>query len=185
MDRTARIIILNGVGSAGKGSIAKALQCIAAAPFLHFEMDAFLAMMPESAWDNPQGIMFETIQEDGHPSVVIHTGPICDKAMAGMRRAVAALAEAGNDLIVDEVMTAVERRDYDALLKPYTVHYVGVMAPLDVLEARERARGDRAIGLARRQFAHLHAGQTYDLEVDTSQATPEACARQIKDAFGL
>jgi len=185
MERRPRIVVLNGAGSAGKGSIARALQRIAAAPLLHVEMDAFLAMMPERAWDNPDGIVFETIEEDGHPSVVIRTGPICDKAMAGMRRAVAALAAAGNDLIVDEVMTLAERRDYEALLAPFTAHYVGVMAPLDVLEAREKARGDRAIGLARWQFPRIHAGQTYDLEVDTGQATPEACAERIRRAFGL
>ena len=37
----ARIIILNGVGSAGKSSIARALQAITAKPFLYVAMDAF------------------------------------------------------------------------------------------------------------------------------------------------
>jgi len=43
----ARIILLNGAGSAGKSSIAKALQTLTEAPFLHVQMDTFLDMMPE------------------------------------------------------------------------------------------------------------------------------------------
>ncbi|MDE1996547.1 MAG: chloramphenicol phosphotransferase, partial [Rhizobiaceae bacterium] len=35
----AKILLLNGVGSAGKSSIARALQAIAAEPFLHVQMD--------------------------------------------------------------------------------------------------------------------------------------------------
>jgi chloramphenicol 3-O phosphotransferase len=62
---------------------------------------------------------------------------------------------------------------------------VGVHAPLDVLEARELARGDRAIGLARWQFARVHQGVAYDFEVDTSTATPDACAQAIAARFGL
>lgn len=40
-----RIIILNGAGSAGKSSIAKALQAITNEPFLHVAMDDFLDIL--------------------------------------------------------------------------------------------------------------------------------------------
>jgi chloramphenicol 3-O phosphotransferase len=46
--KTARIVLLNGVGSVGKSSIAKALQAITSEPFLHVQMDAFLDMLPEA-----------------------------------------------------------------------------------------------------------------------------------------
>ena len=68
------IILLNGIGSAGKSSIAKALQQITREPFLHFSMDVFLEMLPPRYFDHPEGLVFETIEEDGHPSVVIHEG---------------------------------------------------------------------------------------------------------------
>jgi chloramphenicol 3-O phosphotransferase len=55
----ARIIILNGVGSVGKSSIARALQKITAQPFLHVAMDAFLDMLPASYMDHPDGFLFE------------------------------------------------------------------------------------------------------------------------------
>lgn len=183
--RKAKVVLLNGAGSVGKGSIAKALQGIAASPFLHVEMDAFLAMLPQALWDHPEGMIFETLQQDGHPAVAIHCGPVVERALAGMRRAVAALAAAGNDLIVDEVLLDDELADYRALLAPFDFHAVGVFAPLEVIEARERARGDRRIGLARWQYDRVHRNRRYDLELDAATATPLACAEKIKAAFGL
>jgi chloramphenicol 3-O phosphotransferase len=185
MEKKGRVVILNGVGSAGKGSIAKALQAITAEPFLHVEMDAFLNMMPEHLWNHPDGIIFETIQEDGKPSVVIKTGPVAARVLAGMRRAITAMAEQGNNLIVDDVMTEADVRDYRRQLKDFDVAMVGVFAPLDILEERERQRSDRMVGLARWQYARIHKGIDYDLDIDTNNATPRECAHKIKTALKL
>ncbi len=181
----ATIILLNGVGSVGKSSIAKALQKITREPFLHVEMDAFLNMMPERYWDHPDGLIFETVQQDGKPAVVIKSGPVAEQTFRGMRHAVAAMAREGSNLIVDDVMLENELAEYSALLAGCTLHAVGVFAPLDVLEARERERGDRLIGLARWQYDRVHQGKSYDLEIDTSIATPRECAERIKQTFGL
>ena len=54
-----------------------------------------------------------------------------------------------------------------------------------MLEAREQARGDRALGLARWQHERVHLGLDYDLEIDTATASPLDCARRIKAAFSL
>jgi chloramphenicol 3-O phosphotransferase len=181
----ARIVLLNGVGSVGKSSIAKALQTMTTEPFLHVEMDAFLEMLPEAYQEHPDGFTYETIYEDGKPLVVIKTGPVGERTMRGMRHAIAAMAAQGNDLIVDEVLTGSEKAEYADLLSAFDVFMVGVFAPLDVLEARERQRGDRLIGLARWQYDRVHKGMTYDLEVGTSRATPMECAELIKRKFRL
>jgi chloramphenicol 3-O phosphotransferase len=181
----ATVILLNGVGSAGKSSIAKALQTITAEPFLHVAMDAFLDMMPARYWDHADGIAFETVQQDGKPSVVIRSGPVAERILRGMRRSVAAMAREGNNLIVDDVLIEDEMAEYAALLADADFKTVGVFAPLDVLEARERERGDRLIGLARWQYDRVHRGKRYDLELDSSKATPMACAERIKQAFKL
>jgi hypothetical protein len=55
---SARIIILNGVGSVGKSSIAKAFQTITTEPFLHIAMDAFIDMLPKGMIGHPDGISF-------------------------------------------------------------------------------------------------------------------------------
>jgi chloramphenicol 3-O phosphotransferase len=183
--RRTQIIILNGVGSVGKSSIAKALQGITGSRFLHVEMDAFLDMLPESSWGAPEGITFETIEEQGLPAVVIKTGALGERLMRGMRGAIAAMAAERNDMIVDEVMEAPAKDDYARRLADFDAAFVGVFAPLPVLEAREKARGDRMIGLARRQFERIHRVIAYDLEIDTRTATSLECARRIKDRFAL
>jgi chloramphenicol 3-O phosphotransferase len=182
---TARIVLLNGVGSAGKSSIAKALQTIACEPFLHVQMDVFMGMLPEALQEHPDGFAYETVYEEGKPSVVIRTGPVGERTLRGMRHAVAAMAGQGNNLIVDDVMLGSERADYVDILSSFEVFLVGIFAPLDVLEARERQRDDRLIGLARWQYDRVHKGMTYDLEIDTSDATPMECAIRIKQEFGL
>lgn len=179
---SGRIILLNGVGSAGKSSIARELQGIADAVFLHVQMDAFLAMLPAN---REGGFTFETTTQDGHPSVVIHSDAAGQRLMRGMRQAVVAMANAGNNLILDEVLTGSERADYATLLAPFNVFRVGVLCPLDVLETREKARGNRLIGLARWQFDRVHRDMDYDLEIDTSTASALDCAWAIKRAAGI
>ena len=186
MSARPQIVILNGIGSVGKTSTAKALQAITSKPFLHIAMDTFLEMLPEKFLAHPDGLRFETSQENGKQLVAVKSGPVLQRAMRGMCHAVAAMAEQGNNLIVDEVMIEPGRaQEYRNLLHSYDLYLVGLMAPLHVLEARELARGDRTIGLARGQFASVHQDIAYDLEVDTSTATPAACALIIRDTFGL
>lgn len=92
----------------------------------------------------------------------------------------------GNNLIVDEVMIGPEKaQESRELLQSNDLYVVGLMAPSRVLETRERARGDRAIGLARGQYDLVHRNIVYDLEADTAAATPVQCARAICNAFGL
>jgi len=185
LNAIARVILLNGVGSAGKSSIAKALQAITAEPFLHVSMDTFLEMLPEKYSNHPDTFTYRIDSEDGKPTVVIETGPVGERLMRGMRRAIAELARQGNNLIIDEVMLAGERADYDQLMSEFAYFVVGVFAPLDVLEERERRRGDRMIGLARWQYDRVHASATYDLQVDTRKLSPMECANVIKAKFGL
>lgn len=180
------VIILNGAGSVGKSATARALQSIAARPFLHVAMDAFIDMLPGAMLGHPEGLIFETTRDRGEPSVIIRTGPVMERAMRGMRHAVAAMAEQGNNLIVDEVMIGkAKERDYRALLSRFEVRWVGLFAPLELLESRERERGDREIGLARWQYDRVHRDRAYDLVLDTTATTPLENARKICDAFGL
>jgi chloramphenicol 3-O phosphotransferase len=186
MLHAARIVLLNGVGSSGKSTIARALQAITDAPFLHFAMDSFIEMLPAPGHRDDDGLVFERVMGHQRPAVAIHVGPVAERLLRGMRHAVAAMAREGNNLIVDEVMLEeIAAAEYDELLRGFQVHRVGAFCPLEVLEARESARGDREVGLARWQYDRVHRGKTYDLEVDTSLETPEACAAKIKRHFGL
>jgi len=180
------VIVLNGTGSVGKTSTAKALQLLAKEPLLHVQMDAFLEMLPPAMFGHPDGYIFERTQEDGYPSVMIHSGPVFARLMGGMRHAVCAMAEQGNNLVIDDVMFGGgEADEYRRLLKKFDFRLVGLFAPLDVLERRERERGDREIGLARWQYRRVHAGIRYDLEVDMAARSPTEAARIISQAFDL
>jgi chloramphenicol 3-O phosphotransferase len=181
------VIVLNGVGSAGKSSTAKALQRIAREPLLHVSMDAFLEMLPARMFGHPDGYIFETTtDDDGKPTVVIHSGPVLARLMSGMRAAVSAMAEQGNNIVVDDVMFGGDEAEhYRSLLGKFDFHLVGLFAPLEVLEQREKARGDRDLGLARWQYDRVHQGVCYDLEIDTSRLTPAEAAETIRAAFDL
>ena len=65
------------------------------------------------------------------------------------------------------------------LFADHSVCFVKVFCPFDELLQRERARGDRDLGIARSQFGHVHKLNVYDLELDTSQENPKACALKI------
>ena len=59
------------------------------------------------------------------------------------------------------------------------VIFVGVYCPLEELERREKARGDRKPGQARIQFEQVHAQALYDVKVDTSVLSSDACAARV------
>lgn len=179
------IIVLNGTSSAGKSSIAKALQSLAKRPLLHVQMDSFLEMMPARYANHPDAFLFETTTVDGSPEVSIETGPYGEALMMGMRRAFASLADAGLDLIIDDVLITGDADAYRDALTGHDVKWVGVQSTLDVAETRERDRGDRMIGLARWQHPRVHVGIHYDLILDTTDTSADACAAQIRDAFDL
>jgi chloramphenicol 3-O phosphotransferase len=179
------VILLNGVGSVGKSSLARALQAVARDVYLHVQMDAFLGMLPERTFGTSEGFTFETETVAGHPVTTVRSGPAARRAMTGMRRAIAALADAGNHLIVDDVMLNDEDGDYAALLARHRLIVIGLTAPLAALEERERVRGDRLAGLARAQVERVHAGRRYDLMLDTAAGSPDALAARICAAFDL
>lgn len=169
----------------GKSSISRALQDILARPWLHVALDCFLEMFPDRLYDHSDGFAGRVEIDDGKPQIAHEIGPAGRRLLRGMRLSVVALAEAGNDLIVDDVILDGGLSEYEALLAGVHFLKVGVFAPLAVLEDREVKRGDRAPGLARWQFSRVHAGACYDLKIDTSLANPRDCALRIADHFGL
>jgi chloramphenicol 3-O phosphotransferase len=161
------IILLNGVSSSGKSSIAKALQKRLDAPYLHVCIDVFEEMMPDRT----------RLTEQARQTVF-------NKMLSGFHHSIAALASCDNNLIVDTVIIEDDDpRNWAieclTLLAPYDVYLVGVRCNLDELERRELARGDRPAGLSRWQFSRMHSQLIYDFEVDTSVYTAEQCAHQI------
>ncbi|MEO1488916.1 MAG: chloramphenicol phosphotransferase [Pseudomonadota bacterium] len=182
----ARVIVLNGIGSVGKTSTAKALQELCEEPLLHVSGDAFLEMMPQKLWGHPSWISFSQKAHEGKREVAIQMGEGFEGFMLGMRSAIAELARAGTSCVVDDVMlSAQDQGIYRTALGPIRTHFVALHAPLEVLERREYERGDRLIGLARWQWDRVHKGIEYDFEVETVDHSPRDVAMAIADALGL
>ena len=100
---TGRILVLNGVGSVGKSSVARAVQALAGSVWLHAPMDAFLEMLPAPLQDSAEGFAYLP----GPGGVRVESGPVGRRLMAALPGAVLALAEAGN-VIFDAVLGAEE-----------------------------------------------------------------------------
>ena len=182
----ARIIVLNGIGSVGKTSTARALQKLAVEPFLHVQGDIFLDMIAPQLWGDPEGIVFTQTDMGPEPSLEISMGPAMNRLMSGMRASVAALSNAGNSCIVDDVMLRpADQQAYVSACDETNLRFVGLHAPLNILEGRERARGDRMLGLARWQFDRVHQGISYDFEIDTTDRSPRDCAIAIAKALSI
>lgn len=165
------IILLNGTSGAGKTSIARALQQIMDVPYLHVPIDSFGDMAPGP----------DKLGEPGSRA----WQDVFNRVLSGFHHSLAALAAAGNNLIVDHVIVqGGEPENWLTecvdVLAPFTAYFIGVHCPLEELRRRERARGDREEGQAERQLSHVHRHGVYDLELDTSLLSAEQCARKIK-----
>ncbi len=179
----ATVIILNGISSVGKTTLAKAIQQAASRDFLHLSMDGFISMLPAGRELDANWFPAEHTETIEGPLVAITNGPRGARLLASMRRAVADLADEDFDLVVDEVCKAEDIADYRGLLARHQFLVVKVTADFAEVERRERDRGDRLIGLAREQHGHLHDGIAYDQTVDTNARSPAECAKLILDAL--
>ena len=107
--------------------------------------------------------------------------PEWSKIIQGFHAAGAAMARAGNLVIMDDVLES-EPPWVEILLELFqglTVYFIGVHCPLAELEKREKERKKRKDGMARFQFEQVHAIAIYDVEVDTSIFSPPECAFRI------
>ena len=186
----SKIIYLNGPSSSGKTTLAKALQNAFSEPYLHIGIDKLIGFMPEKInnWEGgpaPLGFSWEAAMDPtGHPIYQIHAGPFAKKISRTLKDIAILLASQAYNLIIDDVaFGAIEVEEWKQALKNYNVLYVGVITPLDVLEQRERARGDRFLGGARGQYFKVHENVAYDLEVDTHTHSLEENLEEIKKAL--
>jgi chloramphenicol 3-O phosphotransferase len=157
-------IVLHGPTSAGKTSLARALQASAPAPAFHVSLDAFVTMC------NRRDMQSE---DERTQAYCIH----CEN----LRSTLARVADTRFDIILDLVLR--DDAEMEACLRVLSRRrtvLVRVWAPLQVLEERERGRDDRGPGMAREQFGHPAYDRAYDMAIDTSTCSPEQAAAAIR-----
>jgi chloramphenicol 3-O phosphotransferase len=188
---TGSVIVLNGTSSSGKTTLAAALQRRFAADgecWFVYAMDDYFAKVPFD-WVTAgkhvgvhaeQGVILEVV--DG--VFRMRMGPIGRQVLAAWRGAVGSAARAGLNVIADDVvLTEEEWQAWQAELDGLDTHWVRVHLDLDVLEAREQARGNRMPGQARSQYDDAYRYPTYDAEVDTGVLDPDAAATAVLTAW--
>ncbi|MGC4046213.1 MAG: AAA family ATPase [Armatimonas sp.] len=161
----ASAIFLNGTSSSGKTTLATAFQQAMEEPTLYVSNDKFIFMTPDHVLKDNQL----------RPQVLL---PL----LSAFHRSLPLIAGCGFPMIIDHV---IERRDWmDEIaeaLDGISVYFIKVSCPLEELEKREKARGDRQIGFAKMQLGLVHSFCDYDAEVDTFASTIDQNVAFLKE----
>lgn len=184
-----QIIYLNGPSSSGKTTIARALQHALDDLYLHVSIDKIIGWMPAKVnnWtgeDAPLGYSWKKgVDASGVLIQELQRGPYVQKIARTFQNIALLLAKMGHHLIIDDVSFGSKQLEkWKELFKGFDVLWIGVNAPLSILEQREKERDNRIEGSARSQFHQVHMGAVYDLTIDThhtSLADNVACINAL------
>ena len=195
--RRPDIFLVNGPSSAGKTTLCRALQAAISEPYLVVSFDDFIFMSAPRYYRGADTVrqserdaftalgaeMVTTSLPGAPPTVTAKFGPIFRRLLDSMAPAVRTLVDGGNPVIFDHVLH--DRAMHESCRTAFAgldVFAVGVTCPVDILEARERARGDRVLGRARGLAEVVHGFMDYDVKVDTGALSPQACVASILTA---
>lgn len=164
---TGALILINGASSAGKSTLAHALRDALPVPFLHFSLDFFMfgdTVLPRTT----QGTLREW-------------QAIRPQVFSGFTACLPALLAAGNRLVVDYIIeTPAMWQEFHTCLTGFDVFLVGLHCPVEELERRELARGDRRLGDARRDALTVHTFTRYDLDLSCADPLDDTVQRVIQ-----
>jgi chloramphenicol 3-O phosphotransferase len=179
-----RIVILNGAPRSGKTSVARALQERGTGVWVNLGVDSSQRALPER-YQPGIGLRPGGERPDLEPLVATLYAALFDSVAAHARAGVHVVLDAGLHDEYAEPLDIVP--DAARRLRGLPVLLVGVRCPIEVIWDRRRATWGQAVEAAddelilavERWQRAVHAGVTYDLEVDTSRSSPEHCAESI------
>lgn len=148
-------MVLNGPSSAGKTTLSRAVRDKRGANTVALAIDDFFGFVHR---DEQRG------------------WKLFDALTVAMFAAASTFARRDFDVIVDTVF---ERRESLATAISHGARLVAVTCPLEVLEQRERERGDRKVGQARAQHEYVFQRATYELTLDTANESVDECADRV------
>lgn len=190
------IILIGGLSSSGKTSVALELQKLFAAQsvaYLHLPIDAFMQFLPEqwfcmdaSAKINRQeaGVTFIDQDDAKGPKTKIQVGPVAMQVLGCYFPTLKLLASQGNNIITDAVFNSDFLKYGMQQLERCRVYSIGIRCPLAITQQREAKRGAADggyIGLSR-WYAEETDSNTHELcdfIVDTSNKSPHEAAQEI------
>lgn len=165
MTAVGRVVLLNGPSSSGKSSIGRAMLPLLDDPWFFVPVDSISGL---------RSTVYRQRLDDAEVQEVLQ------RTRRGYHRTVAALASAGNDVIMDYPLSEPWRlQDLLTVLDGYDTTLVDVRTTPEELARRERARGNRPIGLTVQQRVFDHDER--DITVDTTNRSAAECAVHIVD----
>ena len=155
------IVILNGVSSSGKSTLAKIIQDRSAFPFYRLDIDDFILMAPEqfNDYDNKDfSVQYKFASKFFH--------------------VVKLYSDLGFDLIVPYMFfkNSESLLEFKELLCGYPLLIVNICCPVGELQRRENVRGNRKIGSAAEQLKLLETEFADSIAVNNYEKTNENCA---------
>lgn len=185
IDAVGQIVILNGTPRSGKSSIVAAIQDTFDGVWMNVGVDRYMQMTPARY----------------QPGIGLRPGgerpdlePVVSLLYRAMYDSIAAHSQVGLNVVVDVghhdayavprgILPCCARR-----LSGLPVLFVGLRCPIEIIMQRRRDTGwnagwsaDAAVPPPVRLWQQaVHSPGIYDLEIDTSVLSPEACAAVIR-----
>jgi chloramphenicol 3-O-phosphotransferase len=190
------IILIGGLSSSGKTSIARELQKLFAqqsVAYLHMPIDAFMQFLPEQWFcidatshidRQDSGITFIDQRDEKGLKTKIAIGPVAMHLISAYFPTIKILALRGNNVISDAAFSSDFLKYGMQELAGLRVYSISIRCPLEITQAREIARGAQNggyIGLSRWYAEETDANthELYDFMVDSSHKSPQELALEI------
>lgn len=204
----SHVIYVNGPSSSGKSTLTRALQNALPNMYLRIGIDQMIGMMPEKINDWREGISrtsenctpgfcwdwcskahcFQQLPKEMHTHHHLIHGPEGARITDLFHTLARTMISSGYSIIIDDVALGGNNdiARWRETLKGFPILWVGLTAPIEVLEERERTRGDRAIGSSRIQAELVHNHRIrYDYFFDTSEVLLEQMVQEIVSARAM
>jgi chloramphenicol 3-O phosphotransferase len=180
-----QIVVLNGAPRSGKSSVANAIQDTFDGVWMNLGVDGFMRMTPDRYMPG-MGLRPGGERQDLEPLVQILYRALYESIAAHSRLGLNVVVDVGHHdayAVPQGILPDCARR-----LSGLPVLFVGVRCPLETIMERRRNTGwatgsppeapvPKPVRLWQRE---VHIPGNYDLEVDTSVLSPEACAAAIR-----
>ncbi len=186
-----QIVILNGAPRSGKSSIVEAIQADFEGVWVNLGVDAYVRHITPPRYRPGIGMRPGGERPDLEPLVARFYAALYASIAAHSRMGLNVVAEFGHHDSYSQPLGILA--DCARLLTGLPALFVGVRCPLDIVMRRRLEEGPERQGTYVKVEAnmpvpapviawqeHVHRPGIYDLEIDTSVNSPEACAEQIR-----
>ncbi len=190
MAATGQIVVLNGAPRSGKSSIARAMQAKSDRPWMNLGVDVYIREITPPRYRPGLGLRPGAERPDLEPFVATSYLALYDSIAAHSRLGLDVVADVGHhDVYLNRlhILPRCARR-----LAGLPALFVGVRCSIEtIMERRNQGEAGREDDYVRGSALEpvppavvawqreVHRPGIYDLEVDTSTASPEECAASI------